>query len=717
MKWSEFSDKVNALLAVERRRLGAQPFIDQQIRLAVGDVQRLLDYYRRGMVTTIEVDGLTRDGFSSKGKLPAGANLREAYHVKTGTMWARRPLNDYPFSNRNDLRAGVVNIESGRFLIAIDHREKDFWVYPRVTKGYAVQVVWDAIVGRGNVEYDANDEVPFDEPVVQLVYDYVKMRLCKEVDRDMRSAVEYERSYRQGIASLFAETQERLRFKHDISDASCVPSPTCGGACSQCGCTPCGCTTSIYTNGYCDSCPTIELPQVEWVMVGDSGERLTIGDTIEVANAVSALDPQFVVHLGDAAYPSAYLPGGTGTPKPGPYSYGGSAHLIRDLYLRHYWSFLDANLYHTFGNHDLETEYGGQMLDALSQTNTLIGSANRSLNRLWYEFARGPVRFFVMNSGLNETDENLGADHQINWIKQRIPLISEPWIIVCFHRPAYTSDSAHAPGSTVMRGITDQLREIGVDLVVCGHAHSYERLVDSTGLMHVICGTGGITLRGVTSNDNLRPTGSQFFYNDKHGFLRFTATSDELEFQMITVDGEVVDEVMLRKTSDRIDTGGVIPEGIAPYIVENPIPRIAVAGQPASFTVVAAGDAPLEYQWQRDGVDIYGANTSTYTLDPVLPIDDGAQFRCVVTNSSGTATSAYAAVVIYQQGGGGSFADFATIPDAQAAVITATFVAIASDINGEPAFFRVEPGYTVITEGADGFTDLASTVFKRFQSQ
>jgi hypothetical protein len=54
----------------------------------------------------------------------------------------------------------------------------------------------------------------------------------------------------------------------------------------------------------------------------------------------------------------------------------------------------------------------------------------------------------------------------------------------------------------------------------------------------------------------------------------------------------------------------------------------------------------LSYQWQRDGADIAGATSSSYTVTNVQLGDSGAQFRVVVTNSFGSATSNAATLTV-----------------------------------------------------------------------
>jgi hypothetical protein len=57
-----------------------------------------------------------------------------------------------------------------------------------------------------------------------------------------------------------------------------------------------------------------------------------------------------------------------------------------------------------------------------------------------------------------------------------------------------------------------------------------------------------------------------------------------------------------------------------------------------TFTVVAEGTATLTYQWQKNHVNISGATTSSLLLENVSESDQ-ANYRAVVTNTGGSATS------------------------------------------------------------------------------
>jgi poly(3-hydroxybutyrate) depolymerase len=84
----------------------------------------------------------------------------------------------------------------------------------------------------------------------------------------------------------------------------------------------------------------------------------------------------------------------------------------------------------------------------------------------------------------------------------------------------------------------------------------------------------------------------------------------------------------------------------APKIVAHPVNNIQIAGQPASFSVTAAGSEPLSYQWQRNGVDLPGATANWITVPAVAEADSGATFRAVVRNDAGSAASEAARLTV-----------------------------------------------------------------------
>jgi alpha-tubulin suppressor-like RCC1 family protein len=64
-----------------------------------------------------------------------------------------------------------------------------------------------------------------------------------------------------------------------------------------------------------------------------------------------------------------------------------------------------------------------------------------------------------------------------------------------------------------------------------------------------------------------------------------------------------------------------------------------------TLSVMAIGPGPLAYQWKKNGVDIVGATSATYTVPNPL-VTDGGSYSVVVTNSFGSTTSVAATLSV-----------------------------------------------------------------------
>ena len=91
-------------------------------------------------------------------------------------------------------------------------------------------------------------------------------------------------------------------------------------------------------------------------------------------------------------------------------------------------------------------------------------------------------------------------------------------------------------------------------------------------------------------------------------------------------------------------TVDTIPAALS--ITQQPANQTVTVGSPATLTVVAAGTAPLTYQWQKNGVAVAGATAATYTTPATVLADNGAKFLVVVSNASGNVTSSEAMLTV-----------------------------------------------------------------------
>lgn len=90
----------------------------------------------------------------------------------------------------------------------------------------------------------------------------------------------------------------------------------------------------------------------------------------------------------------------------------------------------------------------------------------------------------------------------------------------------------------------------GIDLVLTGDSHVYERLVTTTGSIPIITtGWGGKDLRSfgtsLVSGDGAT---SLLRYNSKHGAIFLTISRTQLKVEAYTVDDEKIDELILTKS-------------------------------------------------------------------------------------------------------------------------------------------------------------------------
>lgn len=82
-----------------------------------------------------------------------------------------------------------------------------------------------------------------------------------------------------------------------------------------------------------------------------------------------------------------------------------------------------------------------------------------------------------------------------------------------------------------------------------------------------------------------------------------------------------------------------------PTISRQPVSQCVQAGNGATFSVVAAGSAPLTYQWRKDGVDIDGETGASLVL-PSVSVADSGIYTVFLSNPNGTLESAEARLEI-----------------------------------------------------------------------
>jgi hypothetical protein len=84
----------------------------------------------------------------------------------------------------------------------------------------------------------------------------------------------------------------------------------------------------------------------------------------------------------------------------------------------------------------------------------------------------------------------------------------------------------------------------------------------------------------------------------------------------------------------------------APGFSAQPASETVTVGQVATFSISVTGTAPFTYQWQKNNANLSNATSASYSTPPAVSGDNGAQFRVIVTNGAGSATSAAATLTV-----------------------------------------------------------------------
>jgi 3',5'-cyclic AMP phosphodiesterase CpdA len=185
------------------------------------------------------------------------------------------------------------------------------------------------------------------------------------------------------------------------------------------------------------------------------------------------------------------------------------------------------------GNHDYHTAGADGYFDYFGPR------AHRS-NGGNYSFDLGAWHLVAVNSGPGSI-----SDEQLDWIRDDLLRSDATCELAYWHHPRWSSGTNHGSDED-MAGLWQVLYEQGVDVVLNGHEHNYERfaplspsggLEPSTGIREFVVGTGGA---GSYPFGDPIP-GSQRRITDVFGVLRMTLQDDGYTWAFVRADGGVSD--------------------------------------------------------------------------------------------------------------------------------------------------------------------------------
>jgi len=266
--------------------------------------------------------------------------------------------------------------------------------------------------------------------------------------------------------------------------------------------------------------PTVQAP-IRFAVIGDYGSGNK--NAHQVAELVKSWQPDFILTTGDNNYPD-------GSRETIDHRIGQFYHEYIHPYRGSYGKGAEQNrFFPTLGNHDWMSESAQPYFDYFELPN----------NERYYDFTWGAGHFFALDSDSNEPDGVGRSSRQAQWLQEQLLASTLPWQIVYMHHPPYSSGK---------RGAVDWMRwpfrEWGVDAVLCGHDHYYERLVVD-GLVYLINGAGG----GGLYDFGEIAEGSQKRFNGAYGALLGILDDAHLVFEFYTVGGVLIDRYEMTRTA------------------------------------------------------------------------------------------------------------------------------------------------------------------------
>jgi hypothetical protein len=147
--------------------------------------------------------------------------------------------------------------------------------------------------------------------------------------------------------------------------------------------------------------------------------------------------------------------------------------------------FRNTEICSIFGNHD--TEYTGGKppyfeIFNLPTHGELGGFPSGDMGYFSYDY--GNIHFIALSEGpegvpTTKTYLNQATSDMVTWLKQDLAGDQRDWTIAYWHQPPYSKGTHDSDIEDDMMAfhqfVNPVLEQGGVDLVVCGHSHSYER--------------------------------------------------------------------------------------------------------------------------------------------------------------------------------------------------------------------------------------------------
>src|SRR5262249_32695451 len=117
------------------------------------------------------------------------------------------------------------------------------------------------------------------------------------------------------------------------------------------------------------------------------------------------------------------------------------------------------------------------------------------------------------------------------------------WKIAYFHHPLYSDGRFHGPDIDLRASLEPLFEKSGINLVLSGHEHVYERIAPQHRIYYFVLGNAG-ELRAHNLRQSPRMVAG---FDDDRCFMLVEIAGDEFHFQTISRTGRVVDSGVLER--------------------------------------------------------------------------------------------------------------------------------------------------------------------------
>jgi len=199
------------------------------------------------------------------------------------------------------------------------------------------------------------------------------------------------------------------------------------------------------------------------------------------------------------------------------------------------WGAFKDRTYPSVGNHDAHVEGAADYFD-------YFGSNAGTPGEGWYSYDLAKWHVIVLNSECGDAGF-ASCDEQVAWLETDLATNGQACMLAYWHKPLFNSGK-HEPGDDSMQDEWEILDEAGVDFVINGHDHNYQRYApqdsagsaSSTGMLEFVAGTGGKDLYDQeTTLANLE----EFYVG--HGVLKFDLGTASYSWEFIPTSGDYED--------------------------------------------------------------------------------------------------------------------------------------------------------------------------------